>query len=172
MGGGGGGVGEEVAYTLHITHYFPCWFDFIAVIAEIFPQDIRKWSADLRKCEIKVCDPQNWWQSCPWIKGMRTASSIVSLNYVSLSQLINDKILTSFCSISWGDRGGVITCSLHTSAVIPSSSGGGNGTLARGGTSTASCVKEERQTNSELNWRATHPNFNNAVSKTNFQNQI
>ena len=53
------GVGEEVAYTLHITHYFPCWFDFIAVIAEIFPQDIRNWSADLRKCEIKVCDAQN-----------------------------------------------------------------------------------------------------------------
>ena len=106
------------------------------------------------------------------LEGMRTASSIVSLNYGSLSQLINGEILTSFCSVSWGDRGGVITCSLHTSSVIPSSSGGGNGTLARGGTSTASCVKEERQTNSELNWRGKHPNFNNAVSKTNFQNQI
>lgn len=105
------------------------------------------------------------------LEGMRTASCIVSLNYGSLSQLINDEILTSFCSVSWGDCGGVITCSLHTSSVIPSSSGGGNGTLARGGTSTASCVKEERQTNSELNWRGKHPNFNNAVSKTNFQNK-
>ena len=34
------------------------------------------------------------------LEGMRTAGSIVSLNYGSLSQLINDKILTSFCSIS------------------------------------------------------------------------
>ena len=46
--------------------------------------------------------------------------------------------LTSFCSSAWGDCGGVITCSLHISSVIPSSNGGGNGTVARGGTSMAS----------------------------------
>lgn len=34
------------------------------------------------------------------LEGMRTASSIVSLNYGSLSQLINGEILTSFCSVS------------------------------------------------------------------------
>lgn len=75
----------------------------------------------------------------------------VSLNLPTLSHLPHTQdtvcsfymsnviyILTSLCSTNWGDCGGVITCSLHTSSSIPSSSGGGNGTLARGGTSTAS----------------------------------
>jgi len=52
------------------------------------------------------------------------------------------RILTSFCSSGWGDCGGVITCSLHTSSDIPSSNGGGNGTVASGGTSTASCENQ------------------------------
>lgn len=51
-------------------------------------------------------------------------------------------ILTSFCSSGWGDCGGVITYSLHTSSVIPSSNGGGNGMVANGGTSTASCENQ------------------------------
>ena len=63
--------------------------------------------------------------------------------YIYINSVNARAMLTSVCSSGWGDCGGVITCSLHISSVMPSSNGGGNGMLASGGTSTSNCAKNK-----------------------------
>lgn len=74
------------------------------------------------------------------IKLIKSQSNLPSL-YIYINSVNARAMLTSVCSSGWGDCGGVITCSLHISSVMPSSNGGGNGMLASGGTSTSNCAK-------------------------------
>lgn len=77
------------------------------------------------------------------IKLIKSWSNLPSL-YIYINSVNARAMLTSVCSSGWGDCGGVITCSLHISSVMPSSNGGGNGMLASGGTSTSNCAKNKR----------------------------
>ena len=76
------------------------------------------------------------------IKLIKSWSNLPSL-YIYINSVNARAMLTSVCSSGWGDCGGVITCSLHISSVMPSSNGGGNGMLASGGTSTSNCAKNK-----------------------------
>lgn len=76
------------------------------------------------------------------IKLIKSWSNLPSL-YIYINSANARAMLTSVCSSGWGDCGGVITCSLHISSVMPSSNGGGNGMLASGGTSTSNCAKNK-----------------------------